>query len=212
VPPLPDYDPDYHLFKCARDWLDLGAHLQQIGARTLLPPEGNSEVECVALHLLRAAMDGNLVGVGKTLKPLAGDPELWVRVYEARERLSRQLCSQVALFSAGVNGKPEMTDQEDNVVAKQPRGRPRWDEEHKRLYLDEEIVKQYTRPAKNQQLLLQAFEEDEWSEQIYDPLNTGKLRDTLDSLNKTLKGTPLRFHATNDGKAISWEIKDLTSS
>jgi hypothetical protein len=89
--------------------------------------------------------------------------------------------------------------------------KPRWDADRRSVWLGERELKRYRRPAPNQEQILAAFEEEGWPPRIDDPLEPGKLRDTLPDLNETIKNEmieqpSLRFEADGTGKGILWSI------
>jgi hypothetical protein len=91
--------------------------------------------------------------------------------------------------------------------------RPRWDKDTRSLWLGGDTpIKTYNRPAEFQTTILASFEEQEWRPRIDDPLPPGKLVEALDSLNRTLKSTRLKFHGDGTGTGIRWSIKDITGS
>ncbi len=91
-------------------------------------------------------------------------------------------------------------------------GRPRWNNRAGELWFAGELVKRLTRPAENQRLILQAFEEERWPRAIDDPLHvspnidsTKRLRNTIDNLNRHMLRPFVRFSGTGNGTGISWE-------
>jgi hypothetical protein len=84
--------------------------------------------------------------------------------------------------------------------------KPRWDANRRSLSLCERELKRYRRPAPNQEKILAAFEEERWPPRIDDPLERGKLKDTLQDLNETIKRHSLRFEGDGTGKGILWTI------
>src|SRR5262249_26087754 len=82
--------------------------------------------------------------------------------------------------------------------------RPRWDGDTRTLWYGDHICKRYTRPAPGQEKILAAFEEEGWPNKIDDPLDAGKLADTIKDLQKTLKGSPITVGRDGTGKGIIW--------
>lgn len=87
------------------------------------------------------------------------------------------------------------------------------DDHHRELRLGSAIVKQFWAPATNQELVLIAYQEQNWARCISDPIppKTGlspkrRLHDTIARLNKGQIQPLLRFHGDGSGQAIYWEI------
>jgi hypothetical protein len=89
---------------------------------------------------------------------------------------------------------------------------PTWDAGQRLLSYGGQAVKQFRRPALNQERVLSAFEEEGWPLRILDPLapcSTQDVRrrlcDTIKSLNRG-QGQPLiHFHGDGTGEGILWE-------
>jgi hypothetical protein len=80
------------------------------------------------------------------------------------------------------------------------------------------VVKRFTKHAKNQELVLLAFEEQGWAQLILDPLppkagvhSKPRLRDTLTKLNRTQIAKVLRFHGDGSGRGVFWEAVPPTN-
>jgi hypothetical protein len=89
--------------------------------------------------------------------------------------------------------------------------RPRWDGRSRELTWRGQLVKRFRIVAPNQQLILDAFEEEGWPARIDDPLNGGcddprqRLHDTVRNLNRCQRGLRLRFLRDGSGEGICWE-------
>jgi hypothetical protein len=93
----------------------------------------------------------------------------------------------------------------DNQIPRPPNGqRPSWSDGV--LSLGPIILKKYKNPARNQRLILSAFQEEKWCERIDDPLPAGCLRHTITDLNQTLANTPLRFEGDGTGLGVRWRL------
>src|SRR5947209_513904 len=94
--------------------------------------------------------------------------------------------------------------------------KPRWNRKTRELRLGSALLKRFGRKAPLQELILEAFEEQDWKKRIDDPLPGDvdirnahlRLRDTIKRLNHGLRDTALRFHGDGTGEAIRWEIVD----
>lgn len=87
---------------------------------------------------------------------------------------------------------------------------PRWDRDRCELMLRGQIVRtlRSRSVARNLALILDTFEELKWPARIDDPLpggaNPQRLRESIRSLNSSLRG--LRFRADGTGEGIIWEL------
>lgn len=89
---------------------------------------------------------------------------------------------------------------------------PSWDAMRRVLIFENRVVKQFKRQAINQEVILSAFQEDEWPTRIDDPLTPQpaidekrRLNDTIKSLNRNQLSSLIRFHGDGSGQAILWE-------
>jgi hypothetical protein len=96
---------------------------------------------------------------------------------------------------------------------------PHWDADRHVLYLGQQVVKRYKRPSPNQDIVLSAFEEEEWPSHIYDPLPPKdevvakhRLHATIDWLNRNQETRLLRFRGDGTGEGICWERVDAGSN
>jgi hypothetical protein len=90
--------------------------------------------------------------------------------------------------------------------------RPRWNGQLRELRCGELLVKEFRRPAPNQELVLTAFEEEGWPTQIDDPLpgTAGvdprqRLHDTIIRLNRNQRNHLVHFRGDGSGKGVRWE-------
>jgi hypothetical protein len=93
----------------------------------------------------------------------------------------------------------------------QPGEKPRWDRAARELWFAGEVVLRFPRGARNQERVLEAFEEQGWPARIDDPLPpeggvdpVERLRDTVRHLAARLGGAPLRLRQDAEGKAVFW--------
>jgi hypothetical protein len=89
--------------------------------------------------------------------------------------------------------------------------RPCWDRAARELRFAGEVVLRFRRGARNQERLLDAFEELGWPPEIDDPLPHHRrvkpgerLRDTVKHLNAHLDGGLLHFRVNAEGSAVFW--------
>jgi len=88
---------------------------------------------------------------------------------------------------------------------------PHWDAKTRTLWLGATLIKDFKVPAKNQEIVLSAFEEQGWPECIDDPLPPAgginpkrRLHDTIIRLNRSHKHRLIRFGGNGNGLAVIW--------
>jgi hypothetical protein len=96
---------------------------------------------------------------------------------------------------------------------------PAWDKDRRALWFGTHLVKQFKVPAPNQELILAAFDEENWPSRIDDPLpahpaidSKRRLHDTINSLNRNQKIMLLRFQGDGTGEAICWSALPLVGA
>jgi hypothetical protein len=94
--------------------------------------------------------------------------------------------------------------QEGLVTGAQARPTPSWDSASRRLYFGDTLCLEYNRPAPNQELVLNAFQEQDWIQRIDDPLSPGRLADTISDLQEKLRGKALIIERDGSGRGITW--------
>jgi hypothetical protein len=101
---------------------------------------------------------------------------------------------------------------ETDSVASSP-VKPAWDQQRRELRFGDQIVKRFRVPAGNQEIILQAFEEDGWPHCIDDPLPPtkacdvkGRLLATIKSLNRNQVAPLIVFHGNGRGFQVYWEL------
>jgi hypothetical protein len=99
-------------------------------------------------------------------------------------------------------------------------GTPCWDRETCQLWWGRHLIKEFRRPAVNQELVLAALQEEGWPPQIDDPLPPTtdidpkvRLHDTIKALNRHQLHQVLRFSGDGKGRAIRWNLlkRELTT-
>lgn len=90
---------------------------------------------------------------------------------------------------------------------------PHWDAVTRELRIGDTIVKRFKWQAVNQEIVLSAFEEDQWPPVIDDPLppkpeqdTKRRLHDTIKALNRNQERDVIRFHGNGTGEGIRWEL------
>jgi hypothetical protein len=102
-----------------------------------------------------------------------------------------------------------------SLAAEAPRtpvAKPEWDATRRELRFRGQVIKRYRVPARNQALVLAAFQEMGWPEFIDDPLPPSgeqdpkhRLHATIKSLNRNQLHPLIRFHGNGNGMQVSWE-------
>jgi hypothetical protein len=93
--------------------------------------------------------------------------------------------------------------------------RPSFDARTRSLLLGRQLVKKFKVPAANQELILLAFEEEQWPSHIDDPLPPvsnidpkKRLHDTIFRLNTHQKKQLLRFEGDGTARGVNWRRID----
>lgn len=90
---------------------------------------------------------------------------------------------------------------------------PLWDCDRRTLFWCGRVIKQFRQRALNQEIILQAFQEESWPLRIDDPLAPQpcqdmkrRLNDTIKCLNRGHLQRLLRFRGDGTGEGVVWEI------
>jgi len=93
------------------------------------------------------------------------------------------------------------------------KGVPRWDSERRQLWWQDRLIKEFRRPAGNQETVLSALEEESWPARMDDPLPPKRhidpkvrLHDTIKSLNRHHIHSLIFFRGDGSGKGVIWTI------
>ena len=96
--------------------------------------------------------------------------------------------------------------------------RPAWDAHRRLILCGDRVVKRFRGPAKNQTLILDAFQEEGWPGRIDDPLAPGpdddpsaRLRDAVRRLNRRQCYPVLRFCADGTGQGVCWSWEQFAA-
>ena len=91
---------------------------------------------------------------------------------------------------------------------------PSWDAGRRELRVGLIVVKRFRQPAKNQEMILAAFQEEGWPAHLDDPLPGGDNQDAPDRLHDTIRRLNdqkvglIRFLADGRGQGIIWERRE----
>ncbi len=95
----------------------------------------------------------------------------------------------------------------------QASAKPHWDAARRELFLGDRLIKQFHGPAKNQELILSAFQKEDWPSSIRDPLADEldvdpkiRLNDVVYRLNRKQIVSLLRFHVNGRGRNVRWSL------
>jgi len=89
---------------------------------------------------------------------------------------------------------------------------PVWDAARRELRLEQVVLKRFRQPAKNQEAILAAFQEEDWPPRIDSPIPGGndenaleRLHDAVRRLNHQINGL-VRFECDGTGEGVMWRI------
>jgi hypothetical protein len=94
---------------------------------------------------------------------------------------------------------------------------PFWDGERRELRLGNVLVKRFRQPAKNQETVLAAFQEDGWPAHVDNPLSGDADIDARDRLHDTVRklncqsNRLLHFCSDGNGEGVVWSLASLAS-
>jgi hypothetical protein len=90
--------------------------------------------------------------------------------------------------------------------------RPYWDADLRELWFGSVLVKAFTGPAPNQELILTAFQESGWKRLLLDPLpptpgidSRERFQDAVERLNLYQRTRFLRFRLCRKSTAVVWQ-------
>ena len=114
--------------------------------------------------------------------------------------------------SIALRVRPPQPGKETTPVVK-----PGWDPIRRELTIAGLIVKRFRVPARNQETILNAFEEEGWVEHIHDPLPSTididaptRLHDAINRLNRCQINPVIRFHGDGKGTGVFWGLTNVT--
>ncbi|MFM7116103.1 MAG: hypothetical protein ACKO81_09970 [Planctomycetota bacterium] len=110
-----------------------------------------------------------------------------------------------------LEGFEPLSDLADSLEQTMQQARPAWDKARRILVFAGVVIKRFNWPARNQELILTAFEEMGWPERIDDPLpitegisQKDRLHDTIKCLNRKRLVKSIRFAGDGSGQGICW--------
>ena len=99
-------------------------------------------------------------------------------------------------------------------IEKRKNAKPSYDADTRTLWFRGRVVKHFSVPAKNQSLILEAFEEQRWSARIDIPLpprpgmaSKDRLHNAINRLNHKQQHPLLEFHGDGTGTRVSWSVR-----
>jgi hypothetical protein len=98
--------------------------------------------------------------------------------------------------------------------------KPQWDPERRELTVEGDVIKVFRQPSETQEIVLSAFQEDGWINQIDDPLPRAKgsndraakarLRKTVEHLNRAQRLPILFFSVAGNTQNARWFFRHAT--
>jgi hypothetical protein len=100
--------------------------------------------------------------------------------------------------------------------------KPSWDHDRRILSIQGQVIKVFRQPSPNQETVLNAFQEDGWVDQVYDPLYTSttcsardaqsRLRKTVEHLNRAQHPPSICFSVAGNGEKACWSLRHASPS
>ena len=89
---------------------------------------------------------------------------------------------------------------------------PIWNAARQELKFLGKLVKKFSGPSRNQICVLNAFQEENWPDRVFDPMkpkegvdSRRRLNDTVKGLNNKQKSKLIRFRCDGSGEGVTWE-------
>jgi hypothetical protein len=149
-------------------------------------------------------------GRGRGIRPLRATFSRSTRfvLTAAGVAFAADLCSPIGRPRAPTgNGNPHRDWASDAM------GGPRWDPRLLVLQVDDIAVKEFQAKARNQLVIVSAFDTQGWPRQIDNPLDSGgpaqraqALADAVHGLNRNLRAKVIRFHTAEKGASVRYEL------
>jgi hypothetical protein len=116
--------------------------------------------------------------------------------------------------SSELAGEPKPQAKSAPPHGESSRGRtPKWDRDRQELRVGNIVVKRFTIPAFGPEVLLAAFEEQQWPKHIDDPLplrdeavRASRLQEAINALNCRQNRRLVRFVCDGNGQGVQWEF------
>ncbi len=151
---------------------------------------------------LRKTVERHAAGAPGNQRAFEG-PSVFARIREIIAKRLEQSPPKVVISESGTGGDG-LTDIKIQFDRDEPKG-PQWDAKKHEFLIDGVVVHAYKRKAKNQFLVLEAFELVGWETVIDTPIDDSKQRtQTLKELNK-LAPDEIIFRGDGTGEGIKWE-------
>lgn len=123
--------------------------------------------------------------------------------------------SSITTDESKLEGFEPLADFAQSLEQGEHRACPVWDKARRVLVFSGVVIKRFNWPARNQELILTAFEEMGWPERIDDPLpitegisQKDRLHDTIKCLNRKRLIKSIRFAGDGSGQGICWRRSD----
>ena len=119
---------------------------------------------------------------------------------------------QLAIEAEKLKDQNQLNHPTTNMSITEPAA-PIWDADAREFRLGEIVVKRFKWPARNQEQVLRAFQQNNWPHKILNPLpnnvvvcRKAQLHDTIKCLNRNQVNTAIKFRGDGTGNGVFWEI------
>ncbi len=123
--------------------------------------------------------------------------------------------SEETSVELSLEGFEPLAELAESIEQAEQQTKPSWDRARRVLIFDGQVIKRFNWPARNQELILTAFEEMGWPDRIDDPLpitegisQKDRLHDTIKCLNRKRLLKTIRFAGDGTGQGVCWRRSD----
>ncbi|WP_397569649.1 hypothetical protein [Schlesneria sp. T3-172] len=119
---------------------------------------------------------------------------------------------RVQLVQKMISNGPTVMDASHSSPQRGPHAAiPFWDCHHRELRVGEILAKRFRQPAKNQEAILNAFQEEGWPPRIDNPIAAAVSTDAIERLHDAVKrlnhqiNPVIRFFSDGQGRGVTWK-------
>ena len=154
----------------------------------------------------------------ETTEPRDNQREIRIQAgFAIQKRTAVVLTAQGVVFARALlaQSSPTMVEfpEETSAGTHHPQDSPVWDSSKRELRLNGTLIKCFRVPARNQELVLDSFQEEGWPPCVLDPLPRNnsvvpekRLQNTIKRLNgKHLNRSVISFHGNGNGNGVCWK-------
>jgi hypothetical protein len=175
----------------------------------------------LAEHAKETTIPGDPARTFRSLAPTSFPPDACLALTpdgasKLRALLSASFVDRSLQRDQFANGEPLDPSPPPGPEARVHSPAPIWDPLRRELRYRGQVIKRYRVPAPNQELVLAAFQEEDWPEFIDDPLPPVddidpkyRLQVTIKALNRNQVTRPIRFHGNGNGLQVHWAAAQL---